>query len=207
LEAHLSIVGETVTSGIARKIYIDKRYFTDRKAKWISFEDTQSLQETKIDVYGKCVPCITNLYEQLKDRKTEIDLGPALNCWKVVVVLNSMEECVELLTELEKVLPVEVKIKGRFGSVDENKTTKVIVFNVSDVSQRKRLYVMLRDCFSRVRSRSQVTFHRGCVELYHELFGDWKAWKKTEGIKKPEAVPVIIDRIRKALFWEKEVKT
>jgi hypothetical protein len=42
------------------------------------------------------------------------------------------------------------------------------------------------------------------VELYHELFGDWKTWHKKEAIKKPEAVPALIDRIRKVLFWEKE---
>ena len=192
-----------MTAGIARKIYIDKRYFTGGKVKWVSFEDTEGLRETKKDIYGKCVPCITNLYEQLKDGKTEIDLGAALKCWKVVVVLNSMEECVELLTELERVLPDDVKIKGRFGSADESKTTKVIVFNVPDVSQRKKLHKTLRDCSPGVQSRSRVTYHRGCVELYHELFGDWKAWKKIAGVKKPEAVPVIIDRIRKTLFWEK----
>jgi hypothetical protein len=184
------------------KIYIDKRYFTDRKAKWVSFEDTQGLKETKKDIYGKCVPCITNLYEQLKDNKTEIDLGPALKCWKVVVVLRSMEECVELLFELEKDLPDDVKVKGRFGSVDESKTTKVIVFNVSGVLQRKKLYEMLQDCAPQVNPGAEITYHRGCVELYHELFGDWKAWKKKETIKKPEAVSALIDRIRKVLFWD-----
>jgi hypothetical protein len=184
------------------KIYIDKRFFTDKKAKWVSFEDTQGLKETKKDIYGKCVPCITNLYEQLKDNKTEIDLGPALKCWKVVVVLRSMEECVELLFELEKVLPDDVKAKGRFGSVDESKTTKVIVFNVSGVIQRKRLYEMLQDCALRVNPGAEITYHRGCVELYHELFGDWKAWREKETIKKPEAVAALIDRIRKVLFWD-----
>jgi len=184
------------------KIYIDKRYFTDKKAKWVSFEDTQGLKETKKDIYGKCVPCITNLYEQLKEGKTEIDLGPALKCWKVVVVLDSMEECVDLLYELEKVLPDDVKVKGRFGSVDERKTTKVIVFNVSGESQRKKLSEMLQDCSKRVNSYAEITYHRGCVELYHELFGDWKTWKEKETIKRPDAVDAIINRIRKVLFWE-----
>jgi hypothetical protein len=184
------------------KIYIDKRYFTDKKAKWVSFEDTQGLKETKKDIYGKCVPCITNLYEQLKKGNIEINLGQALKCWKVVVVLDSMEECVELLYELEKVLPTEVKVKGRFGSVDESKTTKVIVFNVSGEKQRKKLYEVLQDCSTRVNPRADVTYHRGCVELYHELFGDWRIWRDKETVKKPEAVPGLIDRIRKVLFWE-----
>lgn len=188
------------------KIYIDKRYFTDKKAKWVSFEDTQGLKETKKDIYGKCVPCIANLYEQLKEGKTEIDLGPALKCWKVVVVLDSMEECIEVLYELEKVLPADLKVKGRFGSVDESKTTKVIVFNVSGETQRKKLYKILQDCSPRVNSIAEITYHRGCVELYHELFGDWRAWCDKETIKKPEAVPVLIDRIRKVLFWDKKTQ-
>jgi hypothetical protein len=113
-----------------------------------------------------------------------------------------MEECVELLFELEKDLPDDVKVKGRFGSVDESKTTKVIVFNVSGVLQRKKLYEMLQDCAPQVNPGAEITYHRGCVELYHELFGDWKAWKEKETIKKPEAVSALIDRIRKVLFWD-----
>jgi hypothetical protein len=196
---------ETGYKKVAR-IYIDKRYFTDKKTKWVSFEDTQGLKETRQDIYGKCVPCITNLYEQLKEGKREITLGPAFTCWKVVTVVNSMEECVELLYELEKVLPDEIKVKGRFGSVDESKTTKVIVFNISGESQRKKLYEMLQDCAQRVNPNSEITFHRGCVELYHELFGDWRTWHDIEKIKKPETVPALIDRIRKILFWDEETK-
>ncbi|OPY81129.1 MAG: hypothetical protein A4E64_00059 [Syntrophorhabdus sp. PtaU1.Bin058] len=191
-------------AGTSRTIYIDKRYFAGRKAKWVSFEDAPGLTETKRDIYGRCVPCITNLYEQLKEGRTEIDLGPAFRCWKVVVVLKSAEECVGLLAELENVLPDGVKVKGRFGSVDEGRTTKVVVFNVPDVSQRKRLSKALKDCSVRVCPDAEITFHRGCAELYHELFGNWKTWKKTAGIVRPEAVPVIIDRIRKTLFWEKK---
>ncbi len=55
------------------------------------------------------------------------------------VVFDSMEECVDLLSELEKSLNDDVKVKGRFGSVDDTKTTKVIVFNISGVIQRKAL--------------------------------------------------------------------
>lgn len=185
------------------KIYIDKRYFTDKKAKWVSFEDTQGLRETKKDIYGKCVPCITNLYEQLKDGKTIVDLGFALKCWKVVVVLNSMEECVDLLSELEISMTGGIKVKGRFGSVNETKTTKVIVFNVAGEAQRRKLYEILKDCVNRVNPHAEISYHRGCVELYHELFGDWKRWKKFTLVQKPEAIEPIIRKIREVLFWDK----
>lgn len=186
------------------RIYIDKRYFADKKAKWVSFEDTRDLKETKKDIYGKCVPCIMNLYEQLEDGKTEVDLGPALKCWKVVVVFDSMEECVDLLSELEKSLNDDVKVKGRFGSVDDTKTTKVIVFNISGVIQRKKLFKIVQDCSQRINPRAAISYHRGCVELYHELFGDWRTWKKAAVVQRPEAIQPIIQRIRKVLFWEKD---
>lgn len=186
------------------RIFIDRHFFTDKKARWVSFEDTQGLKETKQDIYGKCVPCITGLYEQLKDGKTEIDLGQALKCWKVVVVLDSMEECVDLLSELEKSVTDDMKVKGRFGSVDDTKTTKVIVFNVTGGSQRKKLCELLQNCSQRVNPRAEITYHRGCAELYHELFGDWRAWKKTVLVKKPEAIGAIMQRIRRVLFWDRE---
>jgi hypothetical protein len=186
------------------KIFIDKRYFTGHKTKWVSFEDSPRLTETKGDIYSRCVPCITNLYEQLKQGKEHVRLGPAFSCWKVVVVLESMDECVELLAELEKRLFDPLKVKGRFGSVDEGKRTKVVVFNAAGESQREKLYEILVTCAGSVNPSAQVSFHRGCAELYHELFGDWKAWKAEETIRKPEAVPAILDRIRKVLFWEKD---
>lgn len=187
------------------KIYVDKRYFTDRKTKWVSFEDTQGLKDTKHDIYGKCVPCITNLYEQLKEGKAEVRLGPAFRCWKVVAVLPTMEQCVDLLAELEKTLKGDVKLKGRFGSADQTKPTKVIVFNATNEVDRKNLYEAVKTCAEQVSPGAEVSYHRGCVELYHELFGDWRMWKEQETIKKPESVPAIIDRIRKVLFWDKDV--
>ena len=56
----------------------------------------------------------------------------------------------------------------------------------------------------RVNPEAKVSFHRACAELYHELLGDWKEWKETETIKRPEMVKPIIERIRNVLFWEKE---
>lgn len=170
----------------------------------MSFEDTEGLKDTRQDIYGKCVPCITNLYEQLKEGKTEVSLGPAFRCWKVVAVLNSMEQCIDLLAEVEKEIGDDVKIKGRFGSVDEIKPTKVIVFNAASEGERKHLYEALQVCVERVNPGAEVSYHRGCVELYHELFGDWRTWKGKSTIKRPESVPAIINRIRKVLFWDKD---
>jgi hypothetical protein len=189
------------------KFYLDKRYYSGKPLKWISFESTPNLQETKWDIYGKCVPCITNLYEQLQADKTEIDLGPAYNCWKVIAVMANDDACVQLLTEFEKEFLGERKIKGRFGSADAEKPTRVIVFSAPDEGAKDILFEQVQSCAARINPEAQTFFHRGCAELYHDLFGDWKDWRKSERIRKPEAVKEVIARIRKMLFWGKEGPT
>jgi hypothetical protein len=186
------------------RLYIDKRYFTGQAMKWVSFETSPNLRTTRSDIYGRCVPCITSLYEQLKGGKQEIELGQAYNCWKVVAVLDSMDECVQLLEEFEKSFLGDRQLKGRFGSVDQSKSTQVLVINATTERERDRLHQEIQECVRTVNPQGQAFFHRGCAELYHEILGDWRDWKTTETIKKPEAIPSLIDRIRKMLYWEKE---
>jgi hypothetical protein len=186
------------------RFYLDKRYYADTPARWVSFESTPNLEETKRDIYGKCVPCISNLYEQLQAGKTEIQLGPAYDCWKIVAVLANDDECVQVLAEFEKEFLGDRTIKGRFGSGDASKPTRVIVFSAPDETEKGKLFEEVAICSRRVNPEAHVSFHRGCAELYHEIFGDWTNWRQTETIKKPELVKEIIARIRKMLFWEKE---
>ncbi len=186
------------------KFYLDKRYYAARRAKWVSFETTPGLDETKRDIYGTCVPCITNLYEQLQSGQSSIDLGRAYTCWKVVAVLKDDQECVQILTEFEKEFLGERMVKGRFGSGDSEKQTRVMVFSAADEKERDLLVGQVSACAKRVNPGAQISFHRGCAELYHDLFGDWKTWMPIEKLKKPEAVKDIIARIRKMLYWDPE---
>ncbi len=185
------------------KFYLDKRYYAEKAARWVSFESTPDLEETKKDIYGRCVPCISNLYEQLQAGKDEVSLGTAYSCWKVLAVLANDDQCVQLLAEFEKEFLGDRKIKGRFGSGDAAKPTKVVVFSASDEKERDRLFEEVRNCLERVNPEAPISFHRGCAELYHELFGDPTNWRQTETIKKPEAVNKTIGRIREMLFWER----
>lgn len=185
------------------RFYLDRRYYAGKQTKWVSFESTPTLTETKRDIYGKCVPCITNLYEQLKEGKGLVNLGPAFRCWKVVAVMASEEECLQVIAEFEKRFLGEQHIKGRFGSGDETKSTKVIVFSVTNEKERENLKEQIRICAGAVNRDAQVSSHRGCAELYHELFGDPAQWEEAESIKRPEAVPAILARIREMLYWEK----
>ncbi|MCX5813983.1 MAG: hypothetical protein NT178_15760 [Proteobacteria bacterium] len=187
------------------KLYIDKRYFAKSKTKWVSFETDPRLKRTKNDIYGKCVPCITNLYEQLSAGKTAIKLGSAFRCWKIVVLLNDIDECTGFLYEFEKDMPEDMYIKGRFGSGDASKNTQVIVFNTENEKEKDLLYNKLKACAAQMNPQPQVLYHKACADLYHELLGDWRQWSETETIKNPDMIKSIVERIRKVLYWEKNV--
>ncbi|MDR2018971.1 MAG: hypothetical protein LBQ00_08960 [Syntrophobacterales bacterium] len=186
------------------RFYIDKKYFARKQSgNWVSFETSPELKRTKSDIYGKCVPCMTNLYEQLKEGKTKIELGPAHQCWKVVVPLRGMEECIQFLSEFERDFLEDLDVKGRFGSTsDPARDTKVIVCGAESETKQDRLFVRLKACASYINLETQVFYHRGCAELYHELFfGDWRKWNETESVKNQAMVGVVLEKIRKALFW------
>jgi hypothetical protein len=186
------------------RLYIDKRFFAGSETRWVSFETDSRLKRTKNDIYGKCVPCIMNLYEQLSAGKTEIELGSAYNCWKVVVLVKSIDECTKFLSEFEKNMPDDMYIKGRFGSGDASKKTKVIVFNTENETEKDLLHNALKECAAGLEPQPQVIYHKACADLYHELLGNWRQWSETAVIKNLDMVKPIVERIRKVLYWEKD---
>jgi len=186
------------------RLYIHKRYFAGSETRWVGFETDPSLGRTRGDIYGRCVPCITNLYDQLKEGREEIALGTAYQCWKVVVIAPGMDECTRFLDEFERGFLGDMRIKGRFGSGDPAKATRVIVFNAESEDEKDRLFASLCACASKIDPLFPVSFHRGCAELHHDLLGDWREWKEVQAVKDPRMRAVVLDRIRKMLFWEKK---
>ncbi len=184
------------------RFYFDRHIFQDKATRWVSFESSAGLEATKKDIYGRCVPCITNLYDQLRDGRTAIRLGQAFTCWKVVAVMDDERQCVEVLEEFEKSFLGDRKVKGRFGSVDPAKTTRVIVFNAGDEQERQKLFAEVTTCAEAVNRHAIVSYHRACAELYHDLLGDWRTWKETETVKRPELTGLLLEKIRKMLYWE-----
>lgn len=170
--------------------------------KWVSFESTATLEKTKRDIYGQCVPCITNLYEQLKEGKKEVRLGRAFSCWKIVAVLNDEWECMAVLEEFEKRFLKDRRLKGRYGSGRADERTKVIVFSTEDENEMDRIVKEVRICTEKVHRGSIVFSHKACAELYHDLLGDWRLWSEVETVKRPELIDGILERIRKMLYWE-----
>jgi hypothetical protein len=186
------------------KIFLDKRVWRNSRDNWVSFESDPRLRVTKTNIYGRCVPCITNLYQQLQEGKEEIELKEAYHCWKVVAVLKDKEECLEVLREYEENFLGDHYVKGKFGSSLPTKPTKVLMFHIENEGERDRILKELRACVQKVNPTAKVFYQRACANLYYDLLGDWKEWGEVTRIKNPDVRPMLSERIKKLLYWEKE---
>jgi len=186
-----------------KKIFLDEKVWRNSKDNWVSFESDPKLRVTKKNIYGRCVPCITNLYQQLQEGKEEIELKEAYQCWKVVAVLKNQEECLEVLKEFEETFLGGHDVQGKFGSSQPSKSSKVFMFHTEDEGERDRLLKELQVCVQKVSPNSKVFYQRACANLYYELLGDWREWKEVTKVKNPNFRSTLIERIKKLLYWEK----
>jgi len=187
-----------------KKIFLDKRVWRDSGENWVSFESDSKLRITKQNIYGRCVPCITNRYEQLLNGKEEIELKEAYHCWKVVAVLKDKDECLEVLREYEENFLEDHYVKGKFGSSQSSKSSKVLMFHTEDEKEKDRLLGELQACIQKVNPQANVFCQKACANLYYDLLGDWRQWKEVTKIKNPDIRSGLIERIKKLLYWEKE---
>jgi hypothetical protein len=187
-----------------KNIFLDKRVWRDSRDNWVSFESDPKLKVTKQNIYGRCVPCITNLYQQLLDGREEIELKEAFHCWKVVAVLKDREECLEVLKEYEENFLGDHYVKGKFGSSQSSKSSKVLMFHIEDEEERDRILKELQSCVQKVNPDANVFYQRACTNLYHDLLGDWRDWREVTKIKNPNIRSALIEKIKKLLYWERD---
>ncbi len=182
-----------------RSIYIGNK--SSRHGCWTSFETDAHLTLTKKNIYGQCFPCIENLLNQLVESRQEIELGQAFDCWKVVAVLGSDEECLKVLERYQKKLRSSRYLQGRFGSGEEGKSgTRAVIINTDNEEERDIILSELEHCAGEVDPDSEVFYSRACAILYGELLGDWRDWGKVTPIKNPGNVGKVIKLIRKVLY-------
>ena len=186
--------------GPEKYIYLSKFPHSDRENYWISFESDPRLSKTRGDIYHRCLPCIQGLYHQLQEKRPEITLGSAFSCWKIVVVLKSIEECIELLQQYEREF-LRGHVYGKMGSGRSKSETRVVVFHTDDEKDRDEIYGNLKRCADQVEPEAEIFISRACAVLYEEILGDWRGWKQTTPIRYPEKVEEILERIRKILYY------
>jgi hypothetical protein len=181
-------------------IHISKYPDADRDNYWISFESDPRLTKTKKNIYGKCLPCIQNLYYQLQERKSEISLATAFDCWKITAVLGSMDECLDLLQRFEQGF-LRGHVYGKMGSGRSKSSTRVVVFHAESEKERDQIYQDLRICAPQVNPKAKVLISRACAVLYEDILGDWREWKRTSPIKNPENATKTLERIKRILYY------
>jgi len=181
-------------------IYVGEIPHSEKGDFWVSFESKPNLEKTKANIYGRCLPCIQHLYDQLKAGSTEIDLGHAFHCWKITAVLRGTEECLSLLRVYEEKFP-EGHVYGKFGGSRAFSETKAVVFHTEDERARDRVRENLEACVPEVTKDGQVQVSRACAVLYGEILGDWREWQPVTPLTHPEKVEALIQRIKRALFW------
>lgn len=180
-------------------IYLGRIPFSKRGKFWVSFESDPNLTKTKENIYSRCLPCIQNLYQQLKAGLMEITLRNAYNCWKITAIVNRFEDGISLLSEFERRYPVG-HVYGKLGSGRANLETRVVVFHAEDVAERDRIRAALEKCLPAVKSNRGIQISRACSVIYDDLLGNWEDWLPVTKIKYPENVDSIIERLRRILY-------
>lgn len=181
---------------MCKQIHVSQK--STRHGHWVSFESDPYLTGVKRAIRYRCTPCIENLYRQLMEGKPEIELGHAFNCWKVVVVLNNEEECLNVLEKYQQKFLPSRHIRGRFGGKEEG-GTKAIVVNADNEQERDALLSELRQCVNKANLNGQIFYSRACAYLYQEVLGGWHKWKEVTPIEHPEKVKEVIQRIKELL--------
>ncbi len=173
------------------------------KGYWMSFENHPRLEETKKHIYVRCLPCLENLSAQLKEAPRSLKLENPLNCWKIVVVLDRLEECVELLCLLEEEPPAgEICIRGRMGTSDKKNPKVVTIFQMLSEKERDALLAHLQKLAPRINPGCALFFERGCGDLYASLCGDWRNWQGETPIVNGQLIPFIREKVDKLLRGE-----
>lgn len=165
---------------------------------WVSFESDPALKKTKANIYGRCLPCIENLYQQLQDGRNKITLGNANNCWKITAIVPDIDTCINLLAVFEKYSP-RGHVYGKFGSSRPDADTRAVVFHTETVAERDRVRNILTKCLPEVNANGNILISRACAVLYEPILGDWKDWQSVSPIKYPENINKHIESLKKII--------
>lgn len=180
-------------------IYLGKIPHSRDGNYWVSFESDPALKKTNANIYGRCLPCIQNLYEQLQEGKREINLGNAFNCWKITAVVRDLDQALALLDEFEKRFP-SGHVYGKFGSGRTDVETRAVVFHAENEAEKDRLQEAVEQCQAPLNVREPVQISRGCAVLYHDILGDWQEWQPVTPIKYPGNAAMLLEKVKSILY-------
>ena len=184
------------------EIYVGRRRDVN-KGFWMSFENHSRLQETKKSIYERCLPCLEKLHEQLKGAPSRLILKEPLNCWKIVVVFNKFDYCLDLLEKYQDgKFPLLRTVRGRIGTNDKSSPHVTVIFQVNDSHERDELYSDLERLAAQITSDYKIFYERGCQDLYRVLCGEWDTWNEVTAIQNPSLIKDVEKKVGKLLRGE-----
>ncbi len=179
-------------------IYVNPKM--SKKGGWTSFESDPHMRETQKRIHQRCLPCIKNLYQQLLEGKRSIDLGPAYVCWKVVLVLESIEECLMVLETYRDTYLGTRYICGRYGSKNGSGTQAIVVVAENEL-ERDLLMHEMGSCLSILGLKRDLFFSKGCADPFEKVAGPWRKWQKNTPIRTDRNMRKVIDQLESLLRW------
>ena len=179
-----------------KEIYINPKF--SKKDGWTSFESDPHLTTTKRAIHLRCLPCIKRFYQQLIDGQDPIDLGSAWDCWKVVVLMETDEECLDLLEAYrDRFLPGDY-IRGRFGG-REGSAKKAIIVSAETEAQKDRFMEQMTRCLSDLGLERALFFSKGCADPYEKILGPWQDWQPRTPVKHLENIDGVVSGLERLL--------
>jgi hypothetical protein len=173
------------------------------KGYWMSFENHPRLEQTKRNIYARCLPCLEKLYQQLKENPVRLVLEEPLNCWKIVVVLKGLDECLDLLQAYQdEKFPLQRTVRGRIGTNDKKNLNVAVIFQVHDEKERDEMLADLERMAKEITPAFSIFYERGCQDLYVSLCGSWSEWERVTPIKNPHLVSTVKEKVGKLLRGE-----
>ena len=171
---------------------------TPSREGWIGFETDPHLTRTKARLKTRCLPCMTGLYEALAENPLEIELTHAWECWKITLVVRTVDECIEVLQKFEEKFP-RAQIYGKYGG-GVGRRTSAVIFHTESEAERDQIEAMLKVVAAEVMPGAEVFVSRGCSNPYERLLGPWRDWQKRSRVKHPERTAEVRNALRDSLY-------
>jgi len=177
-------------------IYLNPKF--SKKDGWTSFESDPHLRNTKKAIHQRCLPCIKNLYQQLIQGEKSIELGTAFDCWKVVVVMETVEECLDILEIYRDRFLIDRHIRGRYGGKNASSTQAIVVMAENELD-RDNLVAQMNSCLTTIGLKRTVFYSKGCADPYEKILGPWKIWQQKAPIRHDKNIKSVINNLDQLL--------
>lgn len=171
---------------------------TPSREGWLGFETDEFLTRTKARLKSHCLPCMTGLYEALGEGATQIELTHAWECWKITLVLETVEQCLAVLQEFQDRHPEEY-VHGKYGG-GVGRPTNAVIFHTESAKRRDEIAALLGPIAQSLFPGREVIVSRGCANPYEKLLGPWQEWKRISPIKNPQLVAEVRASLRDSLY-------